>query len=79
MLIRTFAIELARTHPQAVMVGLHPGTVDTPLSAPFRPNVAGSALFRPAEAPATLLAVLDALSPADSGEVRDWRGDIVPP
>ena len=31
MLVRNFAIELRRSHPLAVVVGLHPGTVDTPI------------------------------------------------
>jgi NAD(P)-dependent dehydrogenase (short-subunit alcohol dehydrogenase family) len=39
MLLRTFAIELARRNLRAVCVGLHPGTVDTGLSAPFQTNV----------------------------------------
>jgi len=34
-LMRTAAIELARTHKQAICVALHPGTVDTGLSGPF--------------------------------------------
>ena len=36
MIIKTLAIELARRNPDAVCVGLHPGTVDTALSAPFQ-------------------------------------------
>ena len=39
MLLRNLAIETARTHPQAVVAGLHPGTVDTALSAPFQKGV----------------------------------------
>ena len=39
MLVRNFAIELGRTHKQAIAVALHPGTVDTTLSEPFHTNV----------------------------------------
>ena len=46
-IIRTLAIELGRTHPQALLVGLHPGTVDTALSEPFQRNVAPGKLFTP--------------------------------
>ena len=66
MLLRTFAIELAWRNPRAVCVGLHPGTVDTPLSAPFQANVPKGKL-------------LDRLTPEDSGKVFAWDGEIVPP
>lgn len=79
MLIRTLAIETARTHPDAVVVGLHPGTVDTSLSAPFQRNVAPEILRSPADAAARLLTVLDGLTPAHGGEVRDWQGALVLP
>lgn len=78
MLIRCFAIELARRNPGALCVGLHPGTVDTPLSAPFQANVAESRLFAPETAAAHLLAVLDRLGAADSGKVFAWDGQPIP-
>lgn len=79
MLLKNFAIELARTHPYAVIVGLHPGTVDTLLSAPFQANVAPEQLFTPQRSAAALLDVIDALTPADSGQVFDWRGARIEP
>ena len=77
--VRTFAIELARTHPQLVLVGLHPGTVDTRLSAPFQRAVPDGQLFTVADNAAHLLAVLDGLSPADSGGCFDWAGQRIAP
>ena len=47
MLIRTAAIELARTHKEAICVGLHPGTVATGLSGPFQAGVPAQRLFAP--------------------------------
>ena len=79
MLIRTAAIELARTRPHAIVVTLHPGTVDTALSAPFQRNVAPDKMFTPAFAAASLLDVLAALTPADSGACFDWRGERIAP
>ncbi|GIX30369.1 MAG: hypothetical protein KatS3mg124_0841 [Porticoccaceae bacterium] len=35
-IVRTAALELARTHRQAALVALHPGTVDTPFTAAYR-------------------------------------------
>lgn len=78
MLLKNFAIELGRTHRLAVVAGLHPGTVDTSLSQPFQGNVPDGKLFTPQHAAESLLAVLDALEPQDSGHVFDWAGTRVP-
>lgn len=78
MLIRNLAIEMARTHPQSVICGLHPGTVETALSAPFRANLREGQLQSPGQSAAALLDVLDGLSPDDSGGVYDWRGERLP-
>src|SRR6056297_695126 len=64
-IIRTLSIELARTHDNAVCVGLHPGTVDTALSDPFQANVPDNKLFTPQRAARHLLDVLDGLTPED--------------
>lgn len=78
MLVRNFAIECARTHPQAVIAALHPGTVDSRLSAPFRRGVAPGKLFSPDQSAGYLLDVLDWLSPADSGGLFAWDGERLP-
>jgi NAD(P)-dependent dehydrogenase (short-subunit alcohol dehydrogenase family) len=67
MLIANFAIEMRRTHPLAVIVALHPGTVATGLSRPFQSGVAPGQLFSPETAAAHLLDVIDRLTPKDSG------------
>jgi NAD(P)-dependent dehydrogenase (short-subunit alcohol dehydrogenase family) len=77
MLLRTLSIELARTHPQLTLLMLHPGTVNTPLSEPFQRGVAN--LLTPEESAAAMLAVLDAAMPEQSGQQRDWRGELVAP
>ncbi len=76
-LIRTLAIELARTRPQAICVGLHPGTVDTGLSAPFQRGV--PELFTPEHSAAAMLDVLARLTPADSGNCYAWDGSCIAP
>lgn len=77
MMIRCAAIELARKNKDALVVGLHPGTVDSALSKPFQ----GSAqkLFTPDQAAENLLSVLDGLTPTESGELFAWDGQRIAP
>ncbi len=77
-LMRTAAIELARRAPRLICVSLHPGTVETGLSAPFRGNVAADKLFTPAFAAERLLAVIAGLSRESSGRFYAWDGREVP-
>ena len=79
MLIKNFAIELARTHAQAVIVGLHPGTVDSALSQPFQSNLPEGQLTQPADAARYLLEVIDGLKAEDSGGIFDWAGERITP
>ncbi len=76
-IIKTTAIELARKSPEAALVGLHPGTVHTGLSAPFQTGVR-HAIFTPDEAAPRLLAVLKSRTPQHSGRCFDFTGEIVP-
>ncbi|MFP5395320.1 MAG: SDR family NAD(P)-dependent oxidoreductase [Alphaproteobacteria bacterium] len=78
MLVRNFAIELSRSHPQAVAAALHPGTVDSRLSAPFQRGVAPDKLFSPDQSAGYLLDVLGGLTPADSGGLFAWDGTRLP-
>lgn len=74
--VRTAAIELGRRQPAAICVALHPGTVATPLSAPF--VKAGLDVQTPEQAATRLLEVIDRLPPCSSGGFFDYRGDPVP-
>ena len=74
--IRTASIELKRTRPHTICVALHPGTVDTPLSAPFAKN--GLDVRSPAVAANELLRVIAALIPEQSGTFLDHRGLAIP-
>ncbi len=74
MLVKTLSIELKRTHPHAICVALHPGTVDTGMSKPFQNNVAADKLFTPDFAAERLIAVTEALAPTDSGGHFAWDG-----
>ena len=78
MLIKTFSVELARRNPEALCVGLHPGTVDTALSKPFQANVPEAKLFTPAFSARRLLSVIDGLGPDHSGRIFAWDGSPIP-
>ncbi len=76
-LVRCFAIELAVRNPEAIAVALHPGTVDTPLSKPFQRNVPAGRLFEPEDSARHLLAVIERLTPAESGGLFAWDGSPI--
>jgi NAD(P)-dependent dehydrogenase (short-subunit alcohol dehydrogenase family) len=78
MLIRNIAIEWQRKNPQSVVVGLHPGTVETALSAPFKGNPAHER-FSPARAAGDMLSVLHGLKPEQSGQIFAYDGSLVAP
>jgi hypothetical protein len=75
-ILRTAAVEQRRLWPEALCLALHPGTVETPLSAPFRRD--SLPIQSPAEAAARLLAVIDALGHAESGGFFDHHGVPIP-
>ncbi len=79
MAIKTLSIEWQRRFPAACVVGLHPGTVATALSAPFRSGLAEGQLQAPEVAAGHLLWVLDRLTPAQSGNLYAWDGRLIEP
>jgi NAD(P)-dependent dehydrogenase (short-subunit alcohol dehydrogenase family) len=78
MVVKNAAIETARRDKQKIIIGLHPGTVDSRLSAPFQGNVAQDKLFSPAQSAGYLLNVIDGVTPAQSGKVLAWDGAEIP-
>lgn len=77
-IIRTTSIEWQRRNADSIAVSLHPGTVETPLSAPFRRGVAPEKLFTPDQSAAHLYRVIRALGPEQSGQALAWDGSPVP-
>lgn len=79
MIIKNAAIEISRLNKQAIIVGLHPGTVNTNLSKPFQSNVEEHKLFTPQYCAEALLEVISQLEPAQSGKCFAWDGTEVNP
>jgi NAD(P)-dependent dehydrogenase (short-subunit alcohol dehydrogenase family) len=75
MLLQTAAIEAQRSRPLAVFAALQPGTVASPLSAPFN---AGHALTDADASVAGLLQALGRLEPAAGARFIDHRGLPIP-
>ncbi|KMS56359.1 short-chain dehydrogenase [Novosphingobium barchaimii LL02] len=78
MLVRNLAIEERRRNARAIVVALHPGTVDTALSLPFQGNVQPGKLFDAERAALQLLDVIEGLNLPDSGKLFDFEGKEIP-
>lgn len=78
-LLRTAAIEFARTHREGIVLGLHPGTVATAMSQPFTAGYSAKPVFTPDYSAAKLLEVIDSANVGASGTVIDWRHEPVTP
>jgi NAD(P)-dependent dehydrogenase (short-subunit alcohol dehydrogenase family) len=75
MLVKTTAIELRRTQPNSKLIALHPGTVNSRLSKPFK----GEQIGRPAiDAARDMLAVLNQLPLSESGSFYSYSGEKLP-
>ena len=79
MLVKNFAIEMARTHPMGTLLALHPGTVDTALSAPFQSGLPEGQLKKRREAAVAMVDVLLAAGPEHSGRLLGWDGQEIAP
>jgi NAD(P)-dependent dehydrogenase (short-subunit alcohol dehydrogenase family) len=77
MLIKTLALEYERRFPKAVLLALHPGTVDTELSRPFASNIKHD-LFTPEQCADYLYKILEQSSPSMTGQFLSWDGSIIP-
>ncbi|QWD90408.1 SDR family NAD(P)-dependent oxidoreductase [Polynucleobacter sp. MWH-Braz-FAM2G] len=75
MIIKTAAIELARTKPNIALIALHPGTVNSRLSQPFRGQQIGR---DPLQAVNEMFHVLENVSKEDSGSFLSYAGEKLP-
>lgn len=76
MYVKNAAIEMARTRPELIVASLHPGTVDTKLSAPFAK--AGLVVRPPEVAAIEIIQVIDGLQPGDTGGFFNHKGETLP-
>jgi len=74
-IIKTVSIEFKRTKPNCCVVAVHPGTVNSALSRPFKGEVIGRP---PADAVRDMLQVLHAMKIEDSGSFVSYSGEKLP-
>jgi NAD(P)-dependent dehydrogenase (short-subunit alcohol dehydrogenase family) len=79
MIIKNAAIEIRRSNKKTIIVGLHPGTVDSNLSSPFQGSIPDKKLFTPEYSVQKLLQVLTTLTSEQSGKCFAWDGTEVKP
>jgi NAD(P)-dependent dehydrogenase (short-subunit alcohol dehydrogenase family) len=75
MLLKTAAIEGKRSNPRAVLVAVHPGTVRSHLSQPFRGEEIGQ---NPLDAATAMLRTIDGLAAGDTGRFVAYNGEALP-
>lgn len=73
-IVRTASIEMTRRNPDSIVVALHPGTVQTPLTREY----VGDKATPPDKAAANLLRVLLALRPRHTGGFYDYAFKEIP-
>jgi NAD(P)-dependent dehydrogenase (short-subunit alcohol dehydrogenase family) len=76
MYLKNAAIEMARTRPELIVISLHPGTVETKLSAPFAK--AGLDVRPTHIAASDMITVMDGLTPAETGGFFNHLGARLP-
>lgn len=79
MFIKTASIETLRLNKNAIIVGLHPGTVDSNLSKPFQARVSDGKLFTAQYSAEKLIEVLENLTVTDTGKCFDWDNKEIQP
>jgi len=79
MIIKTASIEIRRTHPKAILLGLHPGTVDSPLSKPFQKNLPKGQLLTSNQSVEQLMEVILQREAQDSGKCFAFSGEEIEP
>ncbi len=76
MVIKTVALEWRHRFKQATLISYHPGSVISPLSAPFAG--ASQHAIAPEQAARDVLAFVPKLSPAMSGNLYDFNQEVIP-
>ena len=75
MFIKTAAIEFGRVMPNTAIIALHPGTVNSKLSKPFKGEQIGRP---PADAARDMFQVIQTINKENSGSFLSYSGEKLP-
>ncbi len=78
MMIKTAAIELARSNKMACLAAVHPGTTQGELSKPFARGVAKDKYYSPAISAERIWSLAQGLRAEQSGSFFNWDGAKLP-
>jgi NAD(P)-dependent dehydrogenase (short-subunit alcohol dehydrogenase family) len=76
MFVRTASIEFSRINRAGVVLGLHPGTVNTAFTERYVKN---RSTFSPETAAENLVSVLSAAGPSHTGQCLAYDGSVIQP
>lgn len=79
MTLKNIALETERRNKNAIILGLHPGTVDSALSKPFQSHVPAGKLFTPEFSAEKMIDVMLQRTAEDSGKCFDWNNKEILP
>ncbi len=74
-ILRCASIEFSRTHPNAALIALHPGTIETALTQKF---ARGRYTATADDAARQILATIAAVTPEQSGSFIAYDGAVIP-
>ena len=77
MIVKTAAIVIKRKNPSAVCFSIHPGTVETNLSAPFKNNKFSKNSFSPEQSAEKIVNVINDISPSKTGSFVSYDGSEI--
>ncbi len=77
MVLKNISIEIAPKNKNAIIIGVHPGTVDSALSKPFQRNLPANQLVSPEQAAENIIAVIEQAKISDSGKNFAWDGQAI--
>jgi NAD(P)-dependent dehydrogenase (short-subunit alcohol dehydrogenase family) len=78
MLLKSAAVELARSAKNIKLISFHPGTTDSPLSKPFHKNVPANKLFKSEFVAQQLIDIVQNTAIDGQANFVDWQGKSIP-
>ena len=79
MIIKNISIEVKRKSNNIIVIGLHPGTVDSKLSEPFQSNIKNNKIFSPQYSVQKMLEIIENADESYSGKCWSWDESEIKP